>query len=156
MTCTRCGKRYLGNAAHGRRARYRYYTRIRYGTDRCPSDRLRADHLEQQVIDALLTKALAAKTVERVGLGAGDPGPGGRGKAGPVGKTKASMFEASMFAASRHRPPLFAQSPRNVEELAAAADLGMSTCSAHLGALREADLVATRARAGGSATHWRG
>jgi DNA-binding transcriptional ArsR family regulator len=39
---------------------------------------------------------------------------------------------------------LLAQGPRSVEELASAADLGMSTCSAHLQALREAGLVETR------------
>ena len=39
---------------------------------------------------------------------------------------------------------LLGQGPRSVEELAAAADLGMSTCSAHLQTLREAGLVATR------------
>jgi DNA-binding transcriptional ArsR family regulator len=41
---------------------------------------------------------------------------------------------------------LLAQGPRSVEELAAAAALGMSTCSAHLQSLREAGLVATRRR----------
>lgn len=39
---------------------------------------------------------------------------------------------------------LLAQGPRSVEDLAAAAALGMSTCSAHLQALREAGLVASR------------
>lgn len=39
---------------------------------------------------------------------------------------------------------LLAQGPRSVEELAAVADLGMSTCSAHLQHLREAGLVQTR------------
>ncbi len=39
---------------------------------------------------------------------------------------------------------LLAQGPRSVEELAAAAALGMSTCSAHLQTLREAGLVETR------------
>jgi len=39
---------------------------------------------------------------------------------------------------------LLAQGPRNVEDLAAAADLGMSTCSAHLQTLREAGLAGTR------------
>ena len=39
---------------------------------------------------------------------------------------------------------LLAQGPRSVEELAAAADPGMSTCSAHLQTLREAGLVGTR------------
>ncbi|HEU4511844.1 MAG TPA: metalloregulator ArsR/SmtB family transcription factor [Nocardioidaceae bacterium] len=39
---------------------------------------------------------------------------------------------------------LLAQGPRSVEELAVAAELGMSTCSAHLQLLREAGLVETR------------
>jgi len=39
---------------------------------------------------------------------------------------------------------LLAQGPRSVEDLAAAADLGMSTCSAHLQTLREAGLAGTR------------
>ena len=39
---------------------------------------------------------------------------------------------------------LLAQGPRSVEDLAAEAGLGMSTCSAHLQTLREAGLVGTR------------
>ena len=39
---------------------------------------------------------------------------------------------------------LLAQGPRSVEELADSADLGMSTCSAHLQTLREAGLVESR------------
>jgi DNA-binding transcriptional ArsR family regulator/rhodanese-related sulfurtransferase len=39
---------------------------------------------------------------------------------------------------------LLAQAPRSVEDLAAAADLRMSTCSAHLQTLREAGLLETR------------
>lgn len=39
---------------------------------------------------------------------------------------------------------LLAQGPRSVEELAAAADLAMSTCSAHLQTLRESGLVDKR------------
>lgn len=39
---------------------------------------------------------------------------------------------------------LLAQGPRSVEDLARAADLGLSTCSAHLQALRIAGLVDTR------------
>jgi len=39
---------------------------------------------------------------------------------------------------------LLAQGPRSVEDLAAAAALGMSTCSAHLQTLREAGLVEPR------------
>jgi rhodanese-related sulfurtransferase len=42
---------------------------------------------------------------------------------------------------------LLAQGPRSVDELASAAELGVSTCSAHLQTLREAGLVETR-RAG--------
>ena len=39
---------------------------------------------------------------------------------------------------------LLAQSPRSVDELAAAAGLGTSTCSAHLQALREAGVLTSR------------
>lgn len=39
---------------------------------------------------------------------------------------------------------LLAQGSRSVEDLAAAAELGLSTCSAHLQSLREAGLVETR------------
>lgn len=39
---------------------------------------------------------------------------------------------------------LLAQGPRSVEDLAAAASLGMSTCSAHLQTLREAGLATSR------------
>jgi rhodanese-related sulfurtransferase/DNA-binding transcriptional ArsR family regulator len=38
---------------------------------------------------------------------------------------------------------ILAQGPRSVEELASAADMGTSTCSAHLQSLREAGLVAS-------------
>jgi rhodanese-related sulfurtransferase/DNA-binding transcriptional ArsR family regulator len=38
---------------------------------------------------------------------------------------------------------LLAQGPRNVDELADAAEMGISTCSAHLQSLREAGLVAS-------------
>ena len=57
ICCHHCGKRYLGNAAHGRNGRFRYstcYTRQRYGTKLCPSDRLPADRLEAAVAEALL------------------------------------------------------------------------------------------------------
>jgi rhodanese-related sulfurtransferase len=39
---------------------------------------------------------------------------------------------------------LLAQGPRSVEDLASAAELGVSTCSAHLKTLREAGMVTTR------------
>ena len=39
---------------------------------------------------------------------------------------------------------LLAQGPRSVDDLASAADVGVSTCSAHLQTLREAGLVETR------------
>ncbi len=55
--CDRCGKRYLGAAAHSRTARYRYYTCFsanRYGKHACDADRLPADKLEHLVLDALI------------------------------------------------------------------------------------------------------
>ena len=57
IICDRCGKRYLGNIAHGRSQRYRYYTcfcRHRFGPATCPAERLPADKLEAAVLDALL------------------------------------------------------------------------------------------------------
>ena len=42
ITCTRCGKGYIGTAAHGNEHRYRYYTcfsRQRYGTATCSAER---------------------------------------------------------------------------------------------------------------------
>jgi site-specific DNA recombinase len=57
VICDRCGKRYLGNIAHGRSRTYRYYTcfsRHRFGTTTCPAERLPADALEAAVLDALL------------------------------------------------------------------------------------------------------
>jgi site-specific DNA recombinase len=52
MRCRRCAKQYLGTAATGRSARYRYYTcysRQRYGPIRCDADRLSADALESKM-----------------------------------------------------------------------------------------------------------
>jgi site-specific DNA recombinase len=57
IICDRCGKRYLGNIAHGRSQRYRYYTcfsRHRFGPATCAAERLPADKLEAAVLDALL------------------------------------------------------------------------------------------------------
>jgi site-specific DNA recombinase len=57
VRCLRCGKAYVGAAAHGKLRRYPYYvcfSRERYGTDTCAGERLRADLLDQAVIDALL------------------------------------------------------------------------------------------------------
>src|SRR5687768_13010855 len=48
---------------------------------------------------------------------------------------------------------LLAQSERSVEHLAAAAGLGVTTCSAHLQTLRQAGLVATRRD--GTKVHYR-
>jgi site-specific DNA recombinase len=59
ITCSRCGKRYVGAAATGNlyRYRYRYYTcftRHRYGTNACQAERLPADQLEQAVLNAMI------------------------------------------------------------------------------------------------------
>ena len=56
--CGRCGKRYQGGTATGNRYTYRYYTcfsRQRYGSTTCDSERLPADEVEQAVLDALVT-----------------------------------------------------------------------------------------------------
>lgn len=56
LVCDRCGGRYVGNAAHGRSRRYRYYScssRVR-GLERCDNERVPADAVEAAVLDALL------------------------------------------------------------------------------------------------------
>jgi site-specific DNA recombinase len=57
IVCAACGKRYVGTLATGNKYRYRYYTcfsRQRYGTRTCASDRLPAGELDQAIVDALL------------------------------------------------------------------------------------------------------
>ena len=57
VVCAACGRRYIGTAAHGRSARYRYYTcfsRNRHGSQGCRSDVLRADRLDQAVLESLV------------------------------------------------------------------------------------------------------
>ena len=57
VTCGGCGRRLIGQIAHGRRARYRYYvcgSRAKFGRDStCGAERLNAEDLEAAVIDAL-------------------------------------------------------------------------------------------------------
>jgi site-specific DNA recombinase len=56
LVCGRCGKHFVGTAAQGRSARYRYYTcftRHRYGAGRCDVDRLPAPELDAGVLEAL-------------------------------------------------------------------------------------------------------
>jgi site-specific DNA recombinase len=59
VLCGQCGQHYTGSAAHGRSARYRYYTcrsRHKYGSSSaCSAERLPADELDAAVLDALLT-----------------------------------------------------------------------------------------------------
>ena len=68
VICTKCGKRYIGNAARGRNGRYRYYTcysRQRYGTATCGADRLPADQLERAILNALLATYRRADLFQR-------------------------------------------------------------------------------------------
>jgi len=68
MRCTRCGKTYVGAAAHGKRNRYRYYvchSRHRYGGDACSADRLPADRLETAVTEALVQTLARTDLVEK-------------------------------------------------------------------------------------------
>jgi site-specific DNA recombinase len=78
VVCKCCDKHYLGTAADGRGARYRYYschTRMRRGRDYCAGDVLPADALEREVLGSLvetlsqpgvLDKALKDTWAERV------------------------------------------------------------------------------------------
>ena len=65
--CARCGKRYLGTSARGRRYTYRYYTcftRQRYGTTTCPAERLPTDQVEHRVLDSLLATLSATDLID--------------------------------------------------------------------------------------------
>lgn len=56
VSCGLCGSRFVGCAATGRTARYRYYIcarRARHGRRGCDGARLRADHLEQAVLTTI-------------------------------------------------------------------------------------------------------
>jgi site-specific DNA recombinase len=82
VVCATCGKRYIGTAAHGRNARYRYYTcfsRNRHGRQGCRSDVLRADLLDQAVLEALLATyadtELVSAAIERWRSRAAEQGP---------------------------------------------------------------------------------
>jgi site-specific DNA recombinase len=58
IRCPQCGRGYVGTAAHGRTASYRYYTcwsRVRYGTKAgCDIHRFNADTIETAITTALL------------------------------------------------------------------------------------------------------
>ncbi len=68
VICQQCGKHFVGNAATGNRYRYRYYTcysRLRYGTRACSSERLPAEQLDHAVLDALLATYQHSDLFER-------------------------------------------------------------------------------------------
>jgi site-specific DNA recombinase len=58
VRCARCGKRYVGAAAHGRNKRYRYYvcnTRHTYRAEECDAERLPADELDTAITEQLVS-----------------------------------------------------------------------------------------------------
>jgi site-specific DNA recombinase len=68
LRCGHCNKRYVGAAARGNRYRYRYYicfSRQRYGSDTCPSDRLPADELDRALLEGLLTTLARSDLIQR-------------------------------------------------------------------------------------------
>ncbi|TAN34907.1 hypothetical protein EPN29_00900 [bacterium] len=82
VVCASCGKRYVGTAAHGRNARYRYYTcfsRNRHGRQGCRSDVLRADLLDQAVLESLMAtyadSEVVGAAIERWHSRAAEQGP---------------------------------------------------------------------------------
>jgi site-specific DNA recombinase len=67
VKCARCGKRYVGAAAHGNGGRYAYYvcfSRQRYGRKACEADRLPAGELEEAIL-AQLERVLAQEEMVR-------------------------------------------------------------------------------------------
>jgi site-specific DNA recombinase len=67
LKCARCGKRYVGAAAHGNGGRYAYYvcfSRQRYGKKACDAERLPAAELEDAIL-AQLERVLAQEDMVR-------------------------------------------------------------------------------------------
>jgi site-specific DNA recombinase len=82
VVCAACGRRYVGTAAHGRNARYRYYTcfaRNRHGKQGCRADVLRADLLDEAVLESLLAtyadSEVVGAAIERWHSRAAEQGP---------------------------------------------------------------------------------
>jgi site-specific DNA recombinase len=68
VVCARCGKRYVGAAAHGNGGRYPYYvchSRQRYGTKGCDNDRLPAAELAEAIMGQLLATLEREPLVQR-------------------------------------------------------------------------------------------
>ncbi len=68
VVCARCGKRYVGAAAHGNGGRYPYYvchSRQRYRTKGCDNDRLPAAELEEAIMRQLLATLEQEPLVQR-------------------------------------------------------------------------------------------
>ncbi len=68
VRCGKCGNRFLGTVAHGRKGPYRYYTcfsRNRYGRHGCQADRLPADAFESAVLASMQTTYSDSNLIER-------------------------------------------------------------------------------------------
>ena len=68
VRCGKCGNRFLGTVAHGRKGPYRYYTcfsRNRYGQHGCQADRLPADAFEHAVLASMQATYSDTDLIER-------------------------------------------------------------------------------------------
>jgi site-specific DNA recombinase len=68
VRCGKCGNRFLGTVAHGRKGPYRYYTcfsRNRYGRHGCQADRLPADAFERAVLASMQATYSDSDLIER-------------------------------------------------------------------------------------------
>jgi site-specific DNA recombinase len=73
VRCGKCGNRFLGTVAHGRKRPYRYYTcfsRNRYGRHGCQADRLPADAFEHAVVASMQATYSNSDLIERAVTGA--------------------------------------------------------------------------------------
>ena len=73
VRCGKCGNRFLGTVAHGRKGPYRYYTcfsRNRYGRHGCQADRLPADAFEHAVVASMQATYSNSDLIERAVTGA--------------------------------------------------------------------------------------
>ncbi len=73
VRCGKCGNRFLGTVAHGRKGPYRYYTcfsRNRYGRHGCQADRLPAGAFEHAVVASMQATYSNSDLIERAVTGA--------------------------------------------------------------------------------------
>ena len=163
ITCGRCGKRYSGTAAHGKRSRYRYYTclsRQRSGAHGCDAERLPAEALDDAVLQALVETYSDSELIEEAVREARDRSEADRPQhaqqlevvEGEIRKTEEATeryflaFEAGSMPEAQCAPRLQALSEKMVELRCHKADLQQAMDREQLSQPTDDDLASIRAK----------